>query len=76
MKTFETERLLLKPSTHEDAGLILQLFNTQKFIEFIGDRELYSLNDAEKYIKTNMIPQIERLGYGNYTIIENMTEKK
>ncbi|MBF2707869.1 GNAT family N-acetyltransferase [Flavobacterium soyangense] len=76
MKTFETERLILKPTSKEDAGLILQLFNTPKFLEYIGNRELYTLKDAEEYIKTKILPQIERLGFGNYTIIRKYDSEK
>jgi ribosomal-protein-alanine N-acetyltransferase len=68
LKTFETERLFLTPTTTEDAGLILELFNSPKWIEFIGDRNLKSSKDAAAYITNKMIPQIERLGFGNYTI--------
>ncbi len=69
MKTFETERLILKPTTIADAEFIRNLFNTPKWIEFIGDRKLNTIKEAENYIETKMTPQIERLGYGNYTII-------
>jgi ribosomal-protein-alanine N-acetyltransferase len=69
LKTFETERLILKPTTIADAEFIRNLFNTPKWIEFIGDRKLNTIKEAENYIETKMTPQIERLGYGNYTII-------
>jgi len=32
-KTFETERLIIKPTSVEDAGFIFELFNTPKWIE-------------------------------------------
>lgn len=76
LKTFETERLILKPTTEEDAKFILNLFNTPKWIEFIGDRKLSTLNDAENYIKNKMTPQFERLGFGNYTIIRKHDGEK
>lgn len=76
MKTFETERLIIKPTTEEDAKFILKLFNTPKWIEFIGDRKLSTLNDAKNYIKTKMTPQFERLGYGNYTIVRKHDGEK
>jgi len=76
LKTFETERLILKPTTKEDATFILNLFNTPKWIEFIGDRKINNLNDAEEYIEAKIIPQIEKLGYGNYTIIRKSDDEK
>jgi len=37
---YETERLILRPMSPEDAGFILDLYNRPKFIQFIGDRNL------------------------------------
>ncbi|MBF2709902.1 GNAT family N-acetyltransferase [Flavobacterium soyangense] len=55
LKTFETERLLLKPTSKEDVGFILELFNTPKWIEFIGDRKVQNSTDAEEYIETKIL---------------------
>lgn len=52
----------------EDADLIFELYNMPKFLQFIGDRNIQTLSDAENYIKAKFLPQIERLGYGNYLI--------
>lgn len=67
--SMETERLLLKPISADDAGLILELYNSPKFIEFIGDRNIRTVEDAENYIVEKFLPQIERLGFGNYLIV-------
>lgn len=64
----ETERLSLQPMQIEDADLILELYNSPHFIEFIGDRNLKSIADAEYYIQSKFLPQFERLGYGNFLI--------
>jgi RimJ/RimL family protein N-acetyltransferase len=76
LKTFETERLILKLTTIADAEFIRILYNSPKWIEFIGDRKLNTVKDATKYIETKMLPQMERLGYGNYTIIRKSDGKK
>ena len=68
-KTFETERLLLRPTTKEDAPFILALLNTPNWMKHIGDRQVHTVEDARKYIHTKMLPQLERLGFGNYTLI-------
>ncbi len=65
----ETERLILKPTNTEDAGFVLELLNTPKWKQFIGDRKVNTLEDAAKYITVRMLPQFERLGYGNYIVI-------
>ena len=76
LKTFETERLIIKPTTIEDAEFIRKLFNSPKWIEFIGDRNLNTVRDAENYIEAKMTPQIKRLGYGNYTLIRKSDGEK
>jgi RimJ/RimL family protein N-acetyltransferase len=70
MKTFETERLLLKPTSVEDAPLLLTLLNTPKWLEYIGDQNVKNIEQAEDYITQKMRPQMERLGFGNFTIIK------
>jgi len=67
-KVYETERLIIRPMSLEDADLIFELYNMPKFIKFIGDRNINSLADAENYIKSKFLPQFEKLGFGNYLI--------
>lgn len=68
-KSFETERLILKPTSEEDAPFVFELLNTPKWIQYIGDRNVHSVEDAKEYIKTRMQHQLEKLGYSNYTVI-------
>lgn len=75
-KEFESERLLIKPTTAEDADLIYRLMNTPKFIQFVGDRQINSIEDAEKYIRVKMLPQLHRLGFSNYSIITKTNGEK
>lgn len=67
-KVYETERLIIRPMSLDDADLILELYNMPNFIKFIGNRNIHSLADAENYIKTKFLPQFEKLGFGNYLI--------
>ena len=67
-KSFETERLLITPTAIIDAPFILELMNTPKWKQFIGERNLHSIEDAENYIQQKMLPQLEKLGYSNYTV--------
>jgi ribosomal-protein-alanine N-acetyltransferase len=69
MIKFETERLLLKPAGVEDASFVFELLNSPKWKQYIGDRNVNSLEEAEAYIKNRMLPQFERLGYGNYIVV-------
>lgn len=75
-KTFETERLIIRPTFEEDAELIYQILNTPKFIEFVGDREVNSIQEAVKYIQIKMLPQLKTLRYSNYTIITKADDLK
>jgi ribosomal-protein-alanine N-acetyltransferase len=76
LKTFETDRLILKPTTVADAEFIRSLYNSPKWIKFIGDRQLNTVKDAENYIQTKLMPQMKRLGYGTYTIIRKSDGEK
>lgn len=73
---FETERLIIRPTYLEDADFIFELLNSKNWIEYIGDRNVKSIEDTEDYIKNKMMPQLERLGYSNYTIIEKECNNK
>lgn len=69
LENIDTERLMLKTVVIEDAPFFLELYNSPSFIEFIGDRNLKSVEDAENYVRNRFFPQIEKLGYGNYLVI-------
>ena len=64
--SFQSERLIIRPTLEQDAELIYQLMNSPKFIKYVGDRQLYTVEDAEKYIQDKMLPQLHFLGYSNY----------
>lgn len=75
-KAFNTERLIIRPTLVQDADFILELFNTPKWIENIGDRNVHSVEMARDYILNKMQPQLERLGYSSYTIIQKSNKIK
>ena len=76
MSSIATERLVLKPTTLEDAAFILELLNSPKWLKFIGDRNVKSIAEAEAYIKERMLPQFERLGFTNNVVIRKADGKK
>ena len=75
-KGFETQRLVVRPTSIDDAEFIFELMNTPAWIRNIGDRKITSVEKAKNYILTRMLPQLERLGYGNYTIIRKNDDLK
>ena len=75
-KTFETERLIIRPTREDDAEFILALLNTPKWIKYIGDRNVKTVESAKEHINEKMIPQLKRLGYSNYTLIRKEDNQK
>lgn len=75
-KSFETERLLLKPMSKEDASFLLELQNLPKWIKYIADRNVYTIKEAETYIKHKMTLQLKKLGFSNYTVIRKTDNAK
>lgn len=77
MKTnFETERLYLRPTSLDDADINLKLLNTEEFKKYVGDRNVNTLDESREYLKNRNLPQIEKLGYGNFTLIKKDTGEK
>lgn len=74
-KSFETDRLFIRPVAETDAPFILQILNTPKWLQFIGDRNVHTEEQAAAYIKERMLSQLERTGFGNNILInkENNT---
>jgi len=46
-----TERLLITPLTAEDNNFILELVNTEGWLKFIGNRNVYTIEEASAYIE-------------------------
>ena len=74
--TFETERLVLLPTQLSDAAFILELLNSPKWKQNIGDRGVKTEEEAKNYIRDKMLPQLEKLGYGNYTLVRKGDKAK
>lgn len=74
--TFDTPRLFLKPTTEEDAPLLLDPYNTPKWLQFIGDRNVKTIAQAEEWISSKITPQFERRGFGNYIVIRKSDQVK
>lgn len=68
-KSYQTERLTLRPTNQEDAAFVLELLNSPKWLQNVGDRNVKSPEEAKKYIEVKMLPQLERIGFGNFTVI-------
>lgn len=68
MSILETERLVLRRMTPDDAGFILKLVNEPSFIRFIGDKGVRNHADAVQYIQTGPVASYQRFGFGLYLV--------
>ncbi|WP_435353793.1 GNAT family N-acetyltransferase [Emticicia sp. SJ17W-69] len=71
----ETERLYLRKLTLEDAPFMLELLNTPTWLQFIGDRNVHSIEDAENYLKNGTLKSYQENGFGFYAVIEKTSGK-
>lgn len=69
MKILETERLIIREVDEDlDAEFMLELLNSPKFIQFIGDRNVRSLEESKEFIRTRYRKSYEDHGYGLYAV--------
>jgi RimJ/RimL family protein N-acetyltransferase len=68
LKVLETDRLILRRLSPEDAGFILRLLNEPSWLRFIGDKGVRSVEDARNYILNGPVEMYSRLGFGLYLV--------
>ncbi len=64
MKILETERLVLRHLTADDAEFILELLNEPDYIKNIADRGVRTAEDARKYIENGPAASYIKNGFG------------
>ena len=64
----ETERLILRRLSIDDAEFVLELLNEPSFLRYIGDRGVRNLEDAAQYILNRLVTSYERNGFGLYLV--------
>jgi RimJ/RimL family protein N-acetyltransferase len=64
----ETERLILRRLSVDDAPFILQLLNEPSFVRYIGDKGVRNLDDARRYILDGPVASYEQNGFGLYLV--------
>jgi RimJ/RimL family protein N-acetyltransferase len=69
MFTLETERLTLRHLSPEtDVEFILRLLNEPSFLQYIGDKNVHTLEDAREYIRNGPAKSYEENGFGLYRV--------
>ena len=66
LKVLETDRLILRRLSVEDAEFIFRLLNEPSFLRYIGDKGVRTIADARDYILQGPIRSYERFGFGLY----------
>lgn len=51
LQRIQTDRLHIEELSHADASFLIELVNTPGWLEFIGNRNVYTLFDAQNYIQ-------------------------
>jgi [ribosomal protein S5]-alanine N-acetyltransferase len=70
----ETERLILRKFTVDDASFILGLLNTPSWLRFIGDRNVHSVEEAKQFLLNGYLKSYETHGFGFYVAVEKATQ--
>jgi len=68
MTIVETERLVVRRLSSDDAEFILDLLNQPSFLRYIGDKGVRNTDDALRYIQTGPQASYEQFGFGLYLV--------
>ncbi len=69
----ETDRLKLRLIMPSDAEFLHRLMNNEKWHQMIGDRGVYSAEDALIYMEERMDSDLNKKGFVNYVMIDKST---
>jgi len=65
----ETERLALRHLREDDAPFILELVNDPSWLEYIGNKNIKTLEQAEAYIRKGPVASYAKNGFGLYLVV-------
>jgi ribosomal-protein-alanine N-acetyltransferase len=64
MERLVTPRLQFRRITEDDTGFIYELYGTESFRRFIGDKHFQNLEDAREFIASSLVRMYEHTGHG------------
>jgi RimJ/RimL family protein N-acetyltransferase len=64
----ETERLLLKEFTVDNAPFILQLVNSEGWLKYVGDRNIKTVQQATDYLNNGPIKSYQANAFGLWLV--------
>lgn len=65
----ETDRLIIRKYTRDDAGFIYNLMNSEGWLKYIGDRNINTIEDAKSYLENNYLTCYGKQGFGPYLVL-------
>ncbi|MCA1578420.1 MAG: GNAT family N-acetyltransferase [Acidobacteria bacterium] len=68
MTLLETERLILRELTFDDAPFILTLLNDPSFLRYINDKNVRNVEDARQYMLNGPMASYAQNGFGLYLV--------
>jgi RimJ/RimL family protein N-acetyltransferase len=68
LQILETDRLILREQSPADAAFILQLVNSPGWLQYIGDRNIETLEAAAEYIRNGAMKSYQQNGFGLYLV--------
>jgi RimJ/RimL family protein N-acetyltransferase len=68
LNVLETDRLIVRRLSPDDAEFILRLLNEPSWLRFIGDKGVRTIEDARAYILRGPVEMYSRLGFGLYLV--------
>lgn len=65
----ETDRLIIRKYTRDDAAFIFDLLNSEGWLKYIGDRNINTIEDAKCYLENNYLTCYNKQEYGPYLVL-------
>ena len=64
----QTARLTIRTLDLDDAEFILELYNTEGFLRFIGDSKIRNIREAKMFLHQGPMKMYEQQGFGMYMV--------
>jgi len=71
----DTQRLIIRKLTLEDAPFFYELVNDPDWIRFIGNRNVRTIDDAEDYLENRIFKSYQDSGFGFYAVVLKSTHE-
>lgn len=68
MTLIETDRLIINDFSLDDAAFIIKLVNSPGWLQYIGDRNVKTLDDAHRYLENGPLKSYQQWGFGLYRV--------